>query len=145
MIQRIQSIFLFLTSAAFFALFAVPFARSTEPMKNFFSDMIFNIQDHIVLMILAGLGGLVALANIFLFRNRPLQIKLGYMLITLGIILPVVAALLIMNDGSPVEEGVEVSDGLGLYVPVAILLFAGLSVYFIKKDEKLVRSMDRLR
>lgn len=145
MIQRIQSIFLFLASAAFFGLFAFPFATSTKPMKNFFSDMVYNVQDHVALLVIVGLTGLLSLVNIFLFKNRPLQIRIGYLIISLGILIPIVAALLMMNDGTPVKPSAEVNDGFGLYLPFIGIIFSILAVRFIKKDNKLVKSMDRLR
>ena len=35
--------------------------------------------------------------------------------------------------------------GLGLFVPVVALILNRLATFFIKKDEDLVRSMDRIR
>lgn len=145
MIQRIQSIFLLLASVGFFLFFVFPFASSSKPMENFFSDKIFNIQDHVALMIIAIIGGVLALVNVFLFKNRPLQIRIGYMIISLGIILPILAAILMLNEGEPVNIGTDVNDQAGLYLPLLIILFGGLAIRFIKKDNKLVKSMDRLR
>lgn len=145
MIQRIQSIFYLLVSGAFFAQFAVPFATSEQPMENYFSDSIYNIQDHVAMIVLTVLGGILALINIFLFKNRPLQIRLGYMIISLGILLPIVAALLMLNDGNPVAEGVSIDDKLGLYLPILVVVFGFLANKYVKKDNNLVKSMDRLR
>ena len=145
MIQRIQSLFLLLAAASFGALFFIPFAMSDTVTTQFLADRIYDVTDHPVLAGLAGLGALLAMVSIFLFRNRPLQLKLGYVIIILAILLPVAAFLLFMNESATLESSAEVMDQAGTYIPGLAILFGFLSNYFIKKDERLVRSMDRLR
>lgn len=144
MIQRIQSIFLLVASAAFFLQFVFPFANSSDAGSNFFSDMVYNIQDHPILLVLACLGGAVAAACIFLYSNRPLQVRLSYLVVILSILLPAAAILLFLQAGNVLTDG-GVEDSLGLYLPIASLVCGILAVRFIKKDDNLVRSMDRLR
>jgi hypothetical protein len=145
MIQRIQSIFLLLSSIGFFSLFSLPFAVSDTVIPQLLADRMYNIQDHVVLIILAVSGGLLGLASIFLFKNRELQIKLSYFLIIVTLLLPLVAFLLIYNEGTAMIGGATIDDGAGLYVVGINIVFAFLASYFIKKDQKLVESMDRLR
>jgi len=144
MIQRIQSIFLLLAGIAFLGLLKLPFASSQEVISPFFEDKLFTVNDHVILLVLAILGGVIALANIFLFNNRSLQSRLCIILIILAIFLPALAAWLIFSQqGNPSSNGID--DGLGLFLPVVALIFAVLANIFIKKDDKLVKSMDRLR
>lgn len=145
MIQRLQSIFYLLASGAFFSTFALPFAVSNTDTAKYFEDLVYDIQDHPILLTLTCLGGAIALINIFLFNNRPLQIRLGYLVIVLGILLPAVAALLMLTDGTATATGEDISEGLGLLMPVVAIIFAVLGNRFVKKDENIVRSMDRLR
>lgn len=145
MIQRIQSIFLLLSSIGFFSLFSLPFAVSDTAIPQLLADRMYNIQDHVVLIILAVAGGLLGLTAIFLFKNRELQIKLSNFLIIVTLLLPLVAFLLIYNEGTAMIEGATIDDGTGLYVVGINIVFAFLASYFIKKDQKLVESMDRLR
>jgi hypothetical protein len=49
-----------------------------------------------------------------------------------------------MQD-SVMQSGVTPDDGLGLYTPIVGLVLSLLAARFIKKDENLVKSMDRLR
>lgn len=142
MIQRIQSIFLLLAGIAFFALFGLPLA-SSNVKAGFFADTIFNVQDHVALMVLAALGGILSIATIFLFKNRPLQIKLGYLIIVLGIAIPVVASILALGTDDVKQETIRLSLGVG--APILAIIFGILAIRFIGKDNKLVRSMDRLR
>lgn len=113
--------------------------------SKFFEDLIYNIQDHPILLILTCLGGGLALINIFLFNNRPLQLRLGYLLIILAILLPSVAALLILADGTAMNSGEVISEKAGIFMPIVAIITTVLANKYVKKDENLVQSMDRLR
>ncbi len=145
MIQRLQSIFLFLSSASFFSHFGFSFAKTDAPGPNFFADQVYNIQDNIGLLIMAVLSGLLAFGIIFLFNNRKLQLKLSYIVIVLAILLPVLASLLFLNAGNSMENTQGIQDSIGLYMPIVSVILTWLAIRFINKDEKIVQSMDRLR
>jgi uncharacterized membrane protein YadS len=145
MIQRIQSIFYLCAGLTFGALFKFPFATSEIAIPQYLSDQSYDVMDHSVLTVMAALGLVVSLVAIFLFRNRPLQIKLGYLVIIFSILLPLVAFLLIYNEQTAAIDASKINDGLGLYLPVLALLFGILANRFVKKDEGIVKSMDRLR
>ena len=145
MIQRIQSIFLLLASITFFLQFVFNFATSDKTSPGFLSDKIYNVLDNPVLLGLTILGGVIALISIFLFRNRALQLRLGYLVIVLCILLPIVAFLLIYNEPTGLSKGVEINDGLAIYLPIIGLITTILAARSINKDNKLVKSMDRLR
>lgn len=145
MIQRIQSLFLFLASGCFFGLFGLPFASSDEVTKPFFEDLIYNVLDHPALLGITIAGGSIALINIFLFKNRGLQMRLSILVIICSILLALFATYLVYQDASLMSPGADLEDGFGVYLPPAALIFGILSYIFVKKDEKLVKSMDRLR
>jgi peptidoglycan/LPS O-acetylase OafA/YrhL len=145
MIQRIQTIFLILVAAAFGAMFLFPMASTNESAPGFFSDKEYNVTDHAVLIALAGFAILMALISIFLYKNRSLQVKIGWLLIVLGLLIPIVAYLLFINYSGLMSEDLQYTDRVGMYLPLAAILFAIIANRYIRKDEKLVRSMDRLR
>ena len=145
MIQRLQSIFLLLSGTSFFSLFAVPFADSTVAIPHLFDDKVYNIQDSPILLVLSILGGLISIGAIFLYNNRPLQIKMSYFTTIIAILLPLVAILLVYNEGTATEKANEIHDDFGIYLPIISLIFSILATRFITKDENTVRSMDRLR
>ena len=146
MIQRIQSIFLLLAGAALLSLFGIPFATSGQADTALFADKIYNLFDNTILIVLAALGGLAALINIFLFKNRELQLKLDYLVITLSILLPIIAVFLVFKSGSETAQEIDIQENyFGLAMPILAIIFAALANKFIKKDHKLVKSMDRLR
>ena len=120
MIQRIQTIFLLLSSVSFWGLFGLPFAKSGATMPGIFSDQLYNVFDNPILIALTVIGGLIALISIFLFKNRPLQKKLNYGIITVSILLIAVAVLLVLQDGKS-ESMASITEGFGLGLPVFAL------------------------
>jgi len=145
MIQRIQSIFLLLSGIAFFSLFMVPFATSDVVIPQLFNDLVYNIQDSPILLGLCILGGLISIVAIFLYNNRPLQLKMTYVATVFSILLPLVVILLIYNEGTSGANADKIDDKLGIYLPFVSLVFSILAARSIGKDENTVRSMDRLR
>ncbi len=142
MIQRIQSVFLFLAALCVLGPVILPLATgpATESY-SLFADAKLDGQDSPALLIMWGLAAVLALVAIFLFRNRKIQIWLTGLYILL-----VVAALgfgiyLLLSEGHPEE----ILPGWGLLSLLAGLVFSLLARNRIRKDEKLVRSMDRLR
>jgi len=146
MTQRIQSILLLLAAAAVFALFKLPFGSSDNAIAGsaLFNDRVFSIQDHIGLLGLFCGAGAIAFITIFLFNNRPLQLKLSRVAIIANVIGIIFAAVLFMQDSNAMGAIVP-KEELGLGLPVLSIIFAALAIRFINKDENLVKSMDRLR
>ena len=145
MIQRIQSIFYLLAGFSFAGLFKFPFATSVVSIPDYLNDQVYNVLDHIVMIALTGIGIIVSLAAIFLFRNRALQMRMGLLAIVISILIPLVAFLLLYTEKTAVNDTSSINDGIGLYLPILSLIFAVVANRFVKKDDKLVKSMDRLR
>jgi len=104
--------------------------------------MIQRIQTIFVLTIL---GAIVSLAAIFLYNNRPLQLRIAYIGIVLAVILPALALFLFFSTGYKLDAANSINDSAGIYIPVLSIILLALAARFIGKDEKLVRSSDRLR
>lgn len=146
MLQRIQSVFLLLAGLASLSLFGAPFATTPQAVEGstLFADAAYNIQDQPALMALFGLAGLLAIISIFLFRNRLLQMRMSIFAFIANLIGIVLGVLFFMQNSQDVGDK-AIDDGIGLYLPVAAMILALVAYRFISKDEKLVRSMDRLR
>ncbi len=145
MIQRIQSVFLFLAAACCFGPFALPFAQSPEGAvlsSGIFADGVYNLADQISLPIIFALAGLFALVTIFLFKRRKLQMRMA--MLTAIIVFFAMAFVVVFLLQDPTAE-VTFDIKAGVIFPPLAFLFALLGHRYIKKDEKLVRSMDRLR
>ncbi len=145
MIQRIQSLFLFLASGGFFGEFITNFATSSNPISSLMADNVYDVKDSPILMALAILGGLLALGAIFLYNNRSVQQKLATLILILAILVPAVAFFLLYNDTNANIPTATIQNGLGTFLPIVSIIGSALAMRFIKKDDKLVRSMDRLR
>lgn len=153
MIQRIQSIFLLLTTILMGATFVIPSLEITsEGLK--FSSILFNslgIFDNSIsyhawgAAIFCALSAIVAFLNIFLYKKRKLQIKLGLFTALLIAIYYVTAAFYINAFLDKITSGYSLNIQLGIIFPVLALIFDLLAVSRIKKDEKLVKSLDRIR
>ncbi|MCB0661760.1 MAG: DUF4293 domain-containing protein [Saprospiraceae bacterium] len=146
MIQRIQSLFLLLAGAGSLSLFALPFATTQDSVASspLLNDAVFNLNDNIILLLLFVLGGLLSIGAIFLFKNRTLQMRLARISFIANLLGMVVVAFLYLNDA--VNQGnAEPQDGVGAYMPILSMVLLFLAIRYIKKDDSIVRSMDRLR
>lgn len=132
-----------LAAGAVGGLFGLPFATTPEAVigSDLFADQVFNIQDQTGLMISFLIGGALSLAAIFLFKNRKLQMNLSLVAILATVVGLVLALIFFFGDAAHNQA----AFGLGFILPVLTIVFAFLGWRNIKKDEKLVRSMDRLR
>lgn len=145
MIQRIQSAFLLLAACAFGGLFGMPIATSALPASPLLEDRVLDVTDVPALLILAGIGASLALVTIFLFRNRTLQVRLGFVLVALAFLLIGISYFRYTQISAAQAADVGLHVGPGLFLPAAAIVFGWLATVYVRKDEKIVRSMDRLR
>ena len=155
MIQRIQSIFLFLVSILMGLTIFLPLwgkADGTNKIEINAIQMIQTSGDSVVmeqttvyLAIIAGLTAILAFWNIFNFKNRGFQMKIT-LFCTLLISAFIATEFFVSHNAiSLFSPEVEGHFGSGFFLPVAAILFNWLSLRAIKKDEDMVRSADRLR
>lgn len=135
MIQRIQSIWLLLAAACSLASLKWSFYSGNKD-NNLFAEL--NGTSSFFLLILAVAVSLLALAALFLFKNRKLQIKLSLG----GLLLQLVALVVyFMQTKQYLEGNFTLTSVFSFAIPVLfILAWMG-----IRKDEQLIKSMDRLR
>lgn len=155
MIQRIQTLFLLLAAAAIGLLFLPELSfASVEGDKttlqaaaqSMMSDGVFNSYDHVALLVMIGISTALTLASIFMFRNRSQQLRLNRMAMAAGIMIMILTAILFYLDYQMMDSGTyQISIDYGILSPIAFVILVALASRFISKDEKLVRSMDRLR
>jgi hypothetical protein len=149
MVQRIQTLFFTLAAGVLFGQFGVPYlqtnagnpAATLEPL----TDGVLNPMDNYGILGLTLLGGFIALGSVFLFKNRPLQAKLAGGGILVSVFLMVLAGFVSKVTLDAIPEGGHAELGAGLAAPVIALVNFWLALRNIRKDEALVRSMDRLR
>jgi len=139
MIQRIQTIWLFLASLFAALTYKFPFyvgnILDKENKKNWVE--LVASSNFLILIFTAGLvAGTIAI--IFLYKKRKQQMWLALAAGGLSIINIIIyfSELKKFTDGN-----LSITSVLALGIPI----FLGLAVNGIWKDEKLVKSLDRLR
>jgi hypothetical protein len=158
MIQRIQTVFISLAFLAAVALFFFPFAGVYSDLHTYklfiyrFQNMVpgeepvFSFMTVLPLLLLNILTAGFTLASIFLYKDRIKQIKF----VRLGLFTDVVLIGLVFFVYARIVENKlgatpNYLDEAGIYFPLIIMIFLIVANKFIVKDERLVRSVDRLR
>jgi len=139
MIQRIQSIWLLLAAAACFLTLKLPFYNGNvvQPDQSRRFEHL-TAMDNIILTILTFLTGIIILVTIFLFKDRKLQMKLTIATLVLSIVNIV---LFFGQLKRFVEGSFDLTSPIVFMVPVFLIL-AARGIY---KDDKLIKSLNRLR
>lgn len=143
MIQRIQSVYLLISSILSGGLIFVFNLWDNNEEKVFTIDLLesdlFNLK---IIPILFFLSSIMAFINIFLFKNRKLQFVFGRLIILSNLFL---LGLLIYLSLNLSGETFVSEKGIGMFLPILVILFTVLANKAIRKDEDLVKSVDRLR
>jgi hypothetical protein len=158
MIQRIQTVFLIVAVLASIALFFFPFAGVYSDIHTYklwiydFKNMVpgeepaFSFTTVLPLLLLNIITVAMALVSVFLYKNRMSQlrfVRIGIFtdIVLIGLIFFVYARIVENKLGATPDYLGEA----GIYFPLITLIFLILANRFILKDERLVRSVDRLR
>ncbi|MBX0292487.1 DUF4293 domain-containing protein [Hymenobacter sp. HSC-4F20] len=158
MIQRIQSVFLLLLALAMLSVLFLPIWSKTDPASQ--QTLVLTATklsyagsgagrsvpiNSWPIAALSALSAVVALLEIFQYRNRFNQLKLG-MVNFLLIVGSIGAGFYYSGIGERLLN-VKIPGNFeaGFYLPTLALLLNLLANRFIRRDEQLVRSMDRLR
>ncbi len=136
MIQRIQTLYLAL-AAIVSGIFIFVFSMWTTAS----GDVLFAQQD-MTMMIMFLASALISVVTILKFKDRKSQFVLG----RLNIILNFVLLGFIVYQSQTLSGETAVSEkGIGMVLPLVSIVFIALANKAIKKDEDLVKSVDRLR
>lgn len=155
MIQRIQSLYLLLTSIASGLFLSGHFL-------SFFNDSGSGIfmnyrgiwmegaggslqiqESQIIIPVVVLLIIILSLIAIFLYKNRKIQIKFALAAVVLSVALTALTAWFAYSAGEKYQA--VLNPVIRTFLPLLILLFSILALLGIRKDENLVRSYDRLR
>ncbi len=136
MLQRIQTIYLLLAAGASAGLsMFLSYAMDINGLALYVKD------DTFLLGMFMG-SAILSLVAIFLFKNRKLQFVLGRINIILNFILLGVFVYwsLTVSGETKISE-----KGIGMLIPIISIVLLVMANKAIKKDENLVKSVDRLR
>ena len=137
MIQRIQTVYLVL---AFLITGILPFVFPLWTLANGKPEFFMGNQLYAALL---GLSTSLSLLSILFYKKRQHQFVLGRLNIILNLIL---LGLFVYRSLNVSGETITVSEkGIGMFLPIIAIVFLVLANKAIKKDEDLVKSVDRLR
>ncbi|MDR1719594.1 MAG: DUF4293 domain-containing protein [Dysgonamonadaceae bacterium] len=124
MIQRIQTVYLILVAVVMSLQTYIVYSAGELPVYRY------------LVLSLCALSVILAVTTIFLYKKRSLQIKCGYVLLLLLLAL---LAFAIASNLYPKDRWIPV------VLAVVALVFDLWAIRRIEKDDRLVKSLDRLR
>jgi hypothetical protein len=141
MIQRLQSVWLLLAAAAAFCSLQFSFYSGNMVAANQTKSWVsLTAQSNLLLLILSAGVGIASLIAIFLYKNRKTQLRI----VLVSLLVSILNLVLFFTQTKkfvPGEGSFDLTAIFALMVPV-FLFFA---IRGIRRDEKLVKSLDRLR
>ena len=154
MIQRIQTVFLFLAIVALILFNIYPYWEAAPTPDGAIASMMSyglvtgSLEAPVIefglTSAVAGISGLAIILlviELFSYKNRLVQLKIAIANSFLMSINLVVMTFFILD----LQEEYQGSFGVGIFIFAMAMLLNILARRFIQKDEKLVRSVDRLR
>ena len=135
MLQRIQTLYLLMAAICSGIL-------SSSTYLIILDGVIVGITDSLAYLLLFLGSALLSVISIFLYKSRQTQFVLGRLNIILNfILLGLFVYRLLSLPGEPANS----EKGIGLLLPVFSIVLLVLANKAIKKDDLLVKSVDRLR
>lgn len=161
MIQRRQTIFMFLSAIISTLLFFIPLASFTDG-TSFIRFSICGIENNVEgltlsqsntwpLIILTVLMIIVPIYTALRYKKRELQVKLCKIAMLINIVFIGVVLLYFEADIQAVIDTIEGNDMMmnsryfGIAIPVVNLILQIFAIRGVKKDIELLKSIDRLR
>lgn len=145
MIQRKQSLWLLFSALLGAGVFFFDLYRGEVKVGELTEHKVLRVADHYPSLLIAIVMVALPLVTIFMFRDRKRQMRMTALSIIsvlsfLTMMLTRVTGLSKLTP--PVTGG---SYWIGAVLPAVSLVFLLLALLGIRSDEKLVRSVDRLR
>jgi len=136
MIQRIQTVYLILTfiATSVLMLFIPLWTLKGGALFYFNQDPIYNV--------IVGLSTMLTIVSIISYKKRQNQFVMNRLNIILNLIL---LGLFVYRSLNLSGETIVSEKGIGMFLPIVAIVLLVLANKAIKKDEDLVKSVDRLR
>jgi peptidoglycan/LPS O-acetylase OafA/YrhL len=155
MLQRIQTVWLFLSTVCLFGLFLFPYiqvlnaAGAAQVLKvtgvyENVNGQVVQTEPFLLLTIATVIVGFIPFLIIFYYQNRKRQLTISY----LAILVVIVYSFWLATNARKVIGEVELELGnyaIGAILPSLAIFFLILAIRGIRRDEKLIKSADRLR
>ena len=144
MLQRIQTVYLIIAAIiSGVVAFIAPFWNEVNGEMRLLLDLLQDVETYYsaipFLFILSAIGSLIA---VFIYKNRTRQIIINRINIVINFLLLGIIVYHLLN----LPGEIDISEkGIGVFIPLMVIVFLALANKAILKDEKLVKSVDRLR
>jgi len=147
MIQRIQTVYIFVAAVLVAALFKLKLADLSvnNELMEFYARGIIKggdiLFDGLPILLFTGLIVLLHLAVIFLYKKRILQIRI--LVFTIILLLGLFGMFFYFTYTG--FDGASVAFKVPVAFPIIAVILDWLAIRAIGKDEALIRSLNRLR
>ncbi len=145
MIQRKQSIWLLLAALLSAGVLFFDLYRGQINIGEVTEHKVLRVADHYPSLLIALVMSILPFVTIFMFGNRKRQITMSAVSIVSTISFLAMMLNRVTNLSKQTPPITEGSYWVGAVLPVLSIVFLVLAISGIRRDEKLVRSTDRLR
>ncbi len=152
MIQRIQTVYLFLSTAVMASMLFLPLAEMIDATGQFYVLDLYGLKEAekgtmvlplMPLTFLVSVAAAVSFITIFFYRNRIMQLRLCIFNILLQIGYYPLFFYYYYQARNQIEAMADIK--ISVVFPVISIILVFLATRNIRKDELLVRSYERLR
>jgi len=157
MLQRIQTIWLLLTAITILGLFLFPYVSYIDlvglgrkimvtGVYSAVNNEVVKQESNVLQTIATVILGFIPLLTIFMFKNRKAQLLLIYVEIVLIALFGVWLFVAANHTLGLISQQITASNiGVGLFLLPVAIIFLAMAIGGIRRDEKLIKSADRLR
>jgi hypothetical protein len=138
MLQRMQTVWLLLAAVCGFLTFKFPFYTGNKTADQGKSFESVTATSGILLLVLSVAVICAVVISIFLYKNRKLQLRI----VLASLVISVINLYLYFKETRTFSEGNYAITAI-VVVAIPVLLF--FAMRGINKDQKLVKSLERLR
>lgn len=145
MLQRKQTLWLLMAALLNGGVLYFNLYQGVIRSGDITQEKILRVGDHYPTLLIALIMTVVPFITIFMFRNRKQQLRMcvSSIITIAAFISMMLSRVTALTKGTPpVTEGFY---NIGAVLPVLALIFIILAMVGIRRDQKLVSSMDRLR
>lgn len=145
MIQRKQSLWLFIAALLNAGVFYFDFYRYHVIENGVDTQKALRVSDHYPSLLIALVMTLLPLVTIFMYAKRKRQVSMTFVsILSIGSFITL-ALNRVTGISKMVPAPTNESYWIGAVLPVVAIVFLVLAMIGIRRDEQLVKSVDRLR
>ena len=145
MIQRKQTIWLLIAAICSIGLFLFDFYHADVMVNGVATIHKIRVNDHYPSLLIALVLVALPLITVFMYKNRKRQKAMSAFAIVANVGFITMSIARVTNFNADTPAAVNGSYWVGAVIPVISMIFLFMAISGINKDEKLVKSLDRLR